>query len=345
MIKASIIGATGYVGVELLRLLNNHKRVKIDSLVSRSSAGKRVSDIYPQFKGNIDYQLKSFNINELKKSDIVFTALPHGVSQDIVAQLHHEGIKIIDMSGDYRYQDKNIYEKWYKIDHNHSQLLKKAVYGLAELNREKIKNAEIIANPGCYPTASLLALIPAVKANLVDKDFIIVDAKSGVSGAGKSLKEHLLFNEVDENIKAYSINNHRHTSEIENILQVVSSKENIKISFTPHLIPMKRGILSTVYMKLLNNVTEDELINIYKNTYDKTGFVKILTKTVPQTKYVYGTNYCHLGVKLDQRTNRLVVISAIDNVGKGAAGQAVQNMNIIFDFPEDMGIKTTAVIP
>lgn len=356
MIKTGIIGATGYVGIELLRLLRIHSEVEIKVLFSRSSAGKRITDIYPQFTCNQIYTLEEYNTELIKECDIVFAALPHGVSQKVVADIYQSGTKIIDMSGDFRYSNIDIYEEWYGVKHEHPGLAKKAVYGLTELNREQIKKAEIIANPGCYPTASLLGMLPLIENNLINPEKIIIDAKSGVSGAGKSIKESLIFNEVDENIKAYSINSHRHTSEIENIINIIGNeKNNIMVSFTPHLIPMKRGILSTIYLELNRNKIDrlnikesniqEFLTKKYKNYYSNSDFVQLLLKGLPETKYVNGTNFCHLAVNYDIRTERLIIISAIDNMGKGAAGQAIQNMNILYNLPEKTGLEQTALIP
>lgn len=346
MIKASIIGATGYTGIELIRLLNRHKDVEIDSLFSNSYVGKNLVDLYPQFYGKKDYIFKEFTIDEVKNSDIVFTALPHGVSQGIVAKLYQHGIKVIDLSGDYRYHDTKIYEDWYGVKHEYAEIAREAVYGLVELNRELIKDASLIANPGCYPTATLLGLLPVVKAGLIANNEIIIDAKSGVSGAGKSVKIDTIFNEVDESIKAYSVNKHRHTSEIENILAaVINTKEGIKLSFTPHLIPMKRGMLITIYTKLSNEIKEEGLIQLYKEFYARDSFLQIYKSGNPQTKHVLGSNYCHIGLNIDRRTNRLIIVSVIDNLLKGASGQAVQNMNLMFGLPEERGLEDTAIFP
>ncbi|MDI3547139.1 MAG: N-acetyl-gamma-glutamyl-phosphate reductase [Halanaerobiales bacterium] len=346
MLKVSIIGATGYTGIELLRFLIRHPQVEIKNLVSHSQAGRRITDIYPQFKGAGDFTLMDYDPEVISGSDLVFTALPHGISQQVVAEIYQLGIKVIDLSGDFRYRDISRYESWYELEHNYPELAREAVYGLVELKREEIKEAGLIANPGCYPTASLLGLIPLVKEEVVKRDSIIIDAKSGVSGAGKALKEPLLFNEVDESLKPYGVTSHRHTSEIEAVLEEFSpGGKEIKISFTPHLVPMKRGILATIYADLEVNISEEELINLYFKYYPAGGFVQVLPGKIPQTKYVVGTNYCHLGIKVDSRTNRVIIISAIDNLGKGAAGQAIQNMNVIFGLPEDTGLKATGIFP
>jgi N-acetyl-gamma-glutamyl-phosphate reductase len=346
MIKVSIIGATGYTGLELLRLLNLHPEVEIDKLVSHSHAGEKISALYPQFEGVMDYRFVDYNPQEIAGSDLAFTALPHGISQQIAAELLDQGIKVIDISGDYRYHDVSRYKAWYKMEHKYPELALKAVYGLVELKRDEIKNASLVANPGCYPTASLLGLLPAVIEDVIEEDSIIIDAKSGASGAGKSLKENMLFNEVDESIKAYAVSSHRHTSEIETILEEFSPLEKeIKVSFTPHLIPVKRGILTTCYANLKKEISEDDLVKKYRKYYSSEGFVQILTDKLPETKYVAGSNYCHLGIKIDYRLNRVIIVSAIDNLIKGAAGQAIQNMNIISDLPESIGLKATGIYP
>jgi len=360
MIRASIIGVTGYTGIELLRLLHQHKGVEIKSLISSSHAGKKLTDIYPQFQGRGDYTLEEYNPASLVDSDIVFTALPHGVSGKYVAELAEQGIKIIDFSGDYRYPDTAIYEKWYGTVHDYPELARKAVYGLVELNREKIKGAELVANPGCYPTAALLGLLPLLEKDLIDENLIIVDAKSGVSGAGKAVKENLIFNEVEGSVKAYNINNHRHTSEIELIINEVSQRianhglkrdnteeasEMIKINFIPHLVPMKRGILATIYTRLKTSLNQKKLLALYQDYYPEEGFVKVLPDGAPETKYVVGSNYCHLGVNYDPRTDRVVIVSVIDNLIKGASGQAVQIMNVMFDLPEKTGLEGAALFP
>ncbi len=353
MIKASIIGVTGYTGIELLRLLNQHREIEVKYLVSSSHSGKKMTDIYPHFQGANNYKLEEYNPDKLVNNDVVFTALPHGIAQNFVAELNQLGVKVIDFSGDYRYHDTTIYENWYGIKHSYPEIASKAVYGLVELNREKLKGAELVANPGCYPTASLLGLIPLLKEDLIDEDLIIIDAKSGVSGAGKAVKEGLIYNEVEGSIKAYNINTHRHTSEIENIINEINTQgensfekvPNIKISFTPHLVPMKRGILATIYTRLNKSFDQQQLVELYQDYYPEHGFVKVLMNGAPETKYVVGSNYCHLGINYDSRTNRVIIISAIDNLIKGASGQAIQIMNVMFGLSEKMGLEGTAIFP
>ncbi|MFW6269535.1 MAG: N-acetyl-gamma-glutamyl-phosphate reductase [Bacillota bacterium] len=343
MIKAGVLGTTGYAGIELVRYLKVHPEVDLAHLISNSESGKKLAEIYPNFI-SFNKSLEEYDIDILKKLDIVFTALPHGVAQDIVAELRENKIKVIDLSGDFRYKDAERYEKWYDIEHKYPELLQQRVYGLVEMNKAQIDQSELIANPGCYPTASTLGLLPIVNEPYTDIDSIIIDAKSGVSGAGKSLKRVTHFTEVDESVKAYGITTHRHTSEIEANLEEFTEENKINLSFTPHLIPMKRGILATIYIDLNSNIEEKEIVNKYKEFYQDSYFVKILDST-PDTKYVAGTNFCHIGINVDKRISRLIITSAIDNLGKGAAGQAVQNMNILFGLQEETGMEGTAIFP
>ncbi|NLM97052.1 MAG: N-acetyl-gamma-glutamyl-phosphate reductase [Halanaerobiaceae bacterium] len=350
MIKFSIVGTTGYVGIELLRLLQQHPEAEAACLISNSQAGKALVDLYPQFRDSkfSGCRLVNYEEADLSDTDIVFTALPHGVSQDIVAELYNKGLKIIDMSGDFRYTDTAVYEKWYNEKHKYPKLNEKAVFGLVELNREKIRKADLIANPGCYVTASLLGLIPLVTKNIIDLDNIIIDAKSGVSGAGKSLKITNLFNEVHENMKAYNVATHRHTSEIENVLSELCGRkgsEGIQVLFTPHLIPIKRGILATIYVDLKDKYSQEEIMKIYQEYYQGEPFVQILEDEMPEIKQVVGSNYCLIGLKYDPRTDKLIIITALDNMVKGAAGQAIQNMNVIFGIKENTGLEARAVYP
>ncbi|ADQ14209.1 N-acetyl-gamma-glutamyl-phosphate reductase [Halanaerobium hydrogeniformans] len=355
MIKVSIVGATGYVGIELMRLLQQHPQVIIKDLISKSNAKKKLVDVYPQFRGSKleNYTLIALEDFQPEDSDLIFSALPHGVSQDISSQLIKSGTKIIDMSGDFRYHDIEIYEKWYGVEHKHPELAKKAVYGLTELNRTQIKNAEFIANPGCYVTASLLGILPLIDSDLVKTESIIIDAKSGVSGAGRSLKSNLLFTECHNTMKAYSPAVHRHSSEIEYILNEFlqgsydsrSSEQRAEILFTPHLIPIKRGILTTIYLDCKRKSSDSEIFSLYEDFYGQEKFVQVLKDELPEIKNIAGSNFAQLGFKYDQRTDRIIVISVIDNMLKGAAGQAVQNMNVLFGIDEDTGLQATALFP
>ena len=351
-IKVSIIGATGYAGRELMKILLNHRKVELIHLVSSSYAGKNIVDLYPEFLNKLDKKFLNLNLKLIAQdSDLVFTALPHTVSMDVVPELlKKKGIKVIDLSADFRIKDADVYKKWYKKEHNQISkgLLSQAVYGLPEIYLNKIKNASLVANPGCYPTSIILGLAPLLKNHLVNLDNIIIDSKSGVTGAGKSLSLALHFAECNETMKAYKIVGHNHIPEIEQELSNLyfgneqkEKGENIKISFTPHLIPMNRGILSTGYLNLKDDeIDEGEIFETYQKFYQKAPFVRIFkSPNLPEIKYVVGTNYCDIGFALDKRTGKVKVISAIDNLIKGAAGQAVENMNIMFDFSETEGIN------
>lgn len=365
MKKVSIVGATGYVGIELMRLLHEHPEVKIKDLVSKSSAGQRLVDLYPQFRGSSlnDYQLIAMENFEAEASDLIFTALPHGVSQNIVGKLYGKGTKIIDLSGDFRYHDVGIYEEWYGVEHQQPELAAEAAYGLVELNRARIKEADLVANPGCYVTASLLGILPLLSFSKADLSSVIIDAKSGVSGAGRSLKQNLLFTETHNTMKAYSPGVHRHSSEIEYIanqflqgeyelssgslnLNVSATADNrAEILFTPHLVPIKRGILATIYLNLNESSSEAEILELFQQNYSQEEFVQVLVDELPEIKNVAGSNFAQIGFKYDERTERIIIVSAIDNMLKGAAGQAVQNMNVIFGYPENTGLKATALFP
>lgn len=340
MIKVSVLGATGYAGIELVRLLSSHKEVEITNLVSKSFAGKKLSEIYPNFASILDIELTDLDIEKVvKESDVVFTALPHGASKEVIPALFKSGVKVIDLSGDFRYNDIEVYEKWYGEPHSSPEVLKESVYGLCELHREKIKNASLIGNPGCYTTCSILGAAPLLNSKIIDEDSVIIDAKSGVTGAGRSTNLDYSFCECTENMKAYKIATHRHTSEIEQELSKFASKD-IMVSFTPHLVPLKRGILATIYANLTKSVTDEEIYEIYKEFYKGEQFVRIYEPgKLPETNHVAGSNFVDIGFKVDKRLKRVIITSAIDNVVKGAAGQAVQNMNIMFGFSENEGIS------
>ena len=345
MINVGIVGATGYAGEQLVWLLHNHTDVEIKFLCSNSFVDISYDTIYRNYFGHMNFTCISMQevYNQLDDIDLLFLAMPHGKSFEITKTALSKGKKVIDLGADYRLKDKDIYEEWYKVHHEALDLLSIAVYGLPELNRDKIKTANLIANPGCYCTASILALAPLVKNNLIDIDSIIIDAKSGVSGAGRGAVTSNIFCECNESIKAYSIATHRHTPEIEQVLSELNSKD-IKLTFTPHLTPMNRGILSVCYSKLIENISEESLFKIYKEFYEDEFFVKILD-TPPETKYTKGSNLCHISLKLDKRTNTVIVVAALDNLIKGAAGQATQNMNIMFGLKENAGLEFPAMIP
>jgi N-acetyl-gamma-glutamyl-phosphate reductase len=345
MVKASIIGATGYAGQELIRLLYNHSDVDIIHLVSHSYSGKKLSDIYPGFNKLIDDKLVDKSAADLASScDVMFFALPHGLTASQISEELLEKVKIIDLGADFRLKDKNTYENWYKVKHPTSQFIEEAVYGLSELNREKVKKARIVANPGCYTTCSITSLAPLVDNKLIDLSSIIIDAKSGVSGAGRSLNLPTHFPESNESFKAYGVGSHRHTPEIEQELSILAGKEII-LSFTPHLIPMNRGILTTAYASLIKYISPEDIVGLYKEYYKNEKFIRVHSgDSLPETRFVKNSNYLDIGIKTDPRTNRVIIIGAIDNLIKGAAGQAVQNMNIMFGLPEDEGLKNAPTV-
>lgn len=339
MIRVGILGGTGYAGVEVVRLLLRHPEVSIERIVSHSYAGKKLSDVYPNFMGICDIVLSDLDVDDIAKScDVVFTALPHGASKEVIPSLYNKGLKIVDLSGDFRYIDKDVYAKWYGEEHSSPELLKESVYGLCELHRDEIKDTRLVGNPGCYTTCSILGFAPLVKAGIADNKSLIIDAKSGVTGAGRGAKVPNLYCEAAETMKAYNIAKHRHTSEIEQELSLLAG-EDIILSFTPHLAPMKRGIIATCYANLNKACTTEELVDLYAEFYKDEKFVKVYPAgTLPETKDVINSNYVGIGLVVDERLNRVIVISCIDNLGKGAAGQAVQNMNILFGLPEDTAL-------
>lgn len=345
MLKVSIIGATGYTGVELLRLLANHSDTTVSHITSESQTGNCIADIYPQLRKKYDLQLSSLNDVEkiCSESDVVFIALPHGHAMKIYKQVQHTKARIIDLGADYRFKDPAVYEQWYKVEHTDKST--EAVYGLAELYRSQIKTAKLVANAGCYTTASILALAPLVKNKLVDLQSIIIDAKSGTTGAGRALKLGSLFCEVNENFNAYGVTSHRHTPEIEQALGEIAG-QNLVLNFTPHLLPVNRGILATCYVNLLPGVTETLIEQAYTEMYNNEYFIRLLGKGMcPTIKQVQSSNFVDLGWQIDKRTNRIIVMSAIDNLVKGAAGQAIQNMNIMFGLPEEQGLDFLPVYP
>ncbi len=345
MIKTGIIGATGYAGSELVRILASHPNVKITTITSQSYKGKNYGEIYENFR-HIEKVCEEENIEEMaEKCDVIFLALPHGVASGKVTKEILDKTKIIDLGADFRLQDAKVYEKWYKTPHNALDILPEAVYGLCEINREKIKGKRIIANPGCYTTCSILSLYPLVKEKMIDLKTIIIDAKSGVTGAGRGISLGTHYDEVNESIKAYKIASHRHTPEIEEQLSYASG-EDIVLSFTPHLTPMNRGILATCYASLNNSYSYSDIKSAYNKYYKDEYFIRLTKEGIfPETKWVKGSNFCDIGFVIDERTNRIIVTGAIDNLYKGAAGQAVQNMNILFDIDEKTGIDCPAIFP
>ena len=342
MKNVSIIGATGYVGLEIVKLLSCHPNFNITHVVSKSYAGKIYSDIYPALRGICDLECEEMNIGEMNiDTDIFITALPHGISSEIVPKLIATGKKVLDHSGDYRYNDVSIYEKAYApLKHTSVELLESAVYGLPEIYREEIRNANLVANPGCYPTCSILGLMPALENGIIDTSRIVINAASGVSGAGRKESLAFAYCEMDENYKGYSPVGHRHTSEIEQELSTIANSD-ISIVFTPHLLPLKRGMLNTIYVPLAKDVTEDQLFDIYNRRYRDEYFVRILPKgTLPEIKNVAGSNFVDISFKIDKHTNTLIIFSCIDNLMKGAAGQAVQALNVMCEYDETQGLNT-----
>lgn len=346
MIKVGIIGATGYAGSELVRILLGHKDVEIKWYGSRSYIDKKYASIYQNFFQLVDANCMDDNMEVLADQvDVIFTATPQGLCASLVNEEILSKVKIIDLSADFRIKDVKVYEEWYKLEHKSLQFIEEAVYGLCEINREDVKKARLVANPGCYTTCSILTCYPLVKEGIIDPNTIIVDAKSGTSGAGRGAKVDNLFCEVNENMKAYGVATHRHTPEIEEQLGYACG-EKITINFTPHLVPMNRGILATAYASLKKDVTYEEVKAIYDKYYADEKFVRVLEKDVcPQTKWVEGSNYVDVNFKIDPRTNRIIMMGAIDNLVKGAAGQAVQNMNLMFGLKESEGLELVPMFP
>lgn len=346
MIKVGIIGATGYAGSELVRILLGHKDVEIKWYGSRSYIDKKYASIYQNFFQLVDANCMDGNMEVLADQvDVIFTATPQGLCASLVNEEILSKVKIIDLSADFRIKDVKVYEEWYKLEHKSPQFIEEAVYGLCEINREDVKKARLVANPGCYTTCSILTCYPLVKEGIIDPNTIIVDAKSGTSGAGRGAKVDNLFCEVNENMKAYGVATHRHTPEIEEQLGYACG-EKITINFTPHLVPMNRGILATAYASLKKDVTYEEVKAIYDKYYADEKFVRVLEKDVcPQTKWVEGSNYVDVNFKIDPRTNRIIMMGAIDNLVKGAAGQAVQNMNLMFGLKESEGLELVPMFP
>lgn len=348
MIKVGIIGATGYAGNELVRLLLGHKDAEIVWLGSRSYIDQNYSDVYRNMFKLVDAKCMDDNMEQLANEvDVIFTATPQGLCASLVNDEILSKTKIIDLSADFRLKDVNVYEQWYKLEHKAPQYIDEAVYGLCEINRDKVsKDTRIIANPGCYTTTSILTLYPMVKEGIINPDTIIIDAKSGTSGAGRGAKVANLFCEVNESMKAYGVGTHRHTPEIEEQLGYACGRDDLKLIFTPHLVPMNRGILVTAYANLAKDVTYEDVKAAYDKYYDKEYFVRVLPKDVcPETRWVEGSNFVDIGFKIEPRTNRLIMMGALDNLIKGAAGQAVQNMNLLFGLPENEGLQLAPMFP
>lgn len=345
IVKVGIVGGTGYTGSELLRILARHPQVTVQVITSRGEAGTPVAKLFPSLRGVLDLAFTTPDESNLTECDVVFFATPHGVAAAQAAELIAAGVKVIDLAADFRLQDLKSWEHWYAHIHPAPQLVPDSVYGLPEANRDKIKHAMIIGNPGCYPTATQLALMPLLENDLIDVNDIVVDAKSGISGAGRNAKIDMLFAETYDSFKAYGLNGHRHLPEIEERLAVMAGKP-VNVTFVPHLLPMIRGIEVTVYANLTKEVSANELQTLFEQRYANETFVDVMPAgSTPETRTVKGTNGCRLAVYRPQGRNKVVITSVIDNLTKGAAGQAVQNMNLLFDLPENMGLDTIALLP
>lgn len=344
MIKVGIIGVTGYAGQQLLWLLEQHPEVDIRLLSSKSYADMDIADVYPNFEGRLSHVLlkDSDFMTRLDEIDLLFMALPHGLSQILTKEAYAQGVKVIDLGADFRFEDTDTYESWYKVPHKAKELSELAVYGLPELHRDLIAKSPIIASPGCFPTSAILGLAPLVAAKQIVTD-IIVDSKTGTTGAGRDAKTSSLYCEVNENFKPYGLFNHRHTPEMEKELEKLTD-ETVDILFTPHLLPVNRGILSTIYCTLKAGVslTEEDAYQLYTDFYKDEPFIRI-RKGLPELSHVRGTNFCDIAIKVDEKRGKVIIIAAIDNLIKGAAGQAVQSMNIVFGLPEETGLKALSM--
>jgi N-acetyl-gamma-glutamyl-phosphate reductase len=345
MIRVGIIGASGYTGAELARLLCRHPEAALTVVTSRQYAGQPLSRVFPSLQGRVDLVCENPDAAELAaRADLYFTAVPHQTAMAVVPQLLAAGKKVIDLSADFRLGDAAVYERWYQ-PHTAKELLAEAVYGLPELHREAIRATRLVANPGCYPTSVLLGLAPLLKAGLLDTESLIIDSKSGTSGAGRGALVGTLYCEVTDGFRAYKVGEHRHTPEIEQEIGKLCGRP-VTVSFTPHLVPMSRGIFSTIYAKLARSTTPREVGELYAGSYGGEPFIRLCAPgNYPATQYVRGSNCCDIGYKIDERTGRIVVLAAIDNLVKGAAGQAVQNMNLLCGLPEGLGLEVVPLFP
>jgi len=343
--RIGIVGASGYTGVELARLLCSCPDVKLTVATSRQYKGKKLAEVYPSLAGMVDIVCEDQQIEELaERADLFFTAVPHQTAMAIVPDLIRAGKKVVDLSADFRIHDAAVYEKWYQ-KHTAQEYIAEAIYGLPELHRQQIASARLVANPGCYPTSVILGVAPLLQVGVIEPETLIVDSKSGASGAGRLAQTGTLFCEVAEGFKAYKVAAHRHTPEMEQEISALCKKP-VTISFTPHLLPISRGILSTIYATMSKSMTDDEVYELYRNFYKDEPFVRLCEPGVfPATQFVRGSNFCDLGFKLDSRTGRIVVLAAIDNLVKGAAGQAVQNMNLMCGLPETRGLLGVPLFP
>ena len=339
-LRVGVVGATGYTGEEIIRILSRHPQVEINYVSGKEDREVKIQEIFPYLQGTLDLECKAFLFDEaVEKSDLVFLSLPHTVSMQVAPLFLKAKKKVIDVSADYRLKDPAVYEKFYKTQHKDPVHLKQAVYGLPEVNRDKIRQAQLVANPGCYPTGAILALLPGIRGGFFDLDQIYVDAKSGVTGAGRKADKSLNFSEVNESFKAYKLFEHQHVPEIDQELSRFS-KKTVSVVFVPHLLPLNRGILSTIYVKLKKKTTTGDLLAVYQKFYGQEPFVKVYEKgRLPELKHVVHTNFCDIGLRVQEEKNLAVIVAAIDNLSKGAAGQAVQNMNIMAGFDERAGLQ------
>ncbi len=346
MVNVTIIGANGYSGLELIQILLRHPKIQIKMLVSQSHHGKTISQIYPHLQKITNKKLEKFDIDKISQvSQVVFFATPAGISKKLLPLCLKKGLICIDLSGDFRLNRVSLYQKWYGKKSASSKLLKKAVYGLSEINSSQIKKARFVANPGCFPTATLLALAPIIQTNIADISSIIIDGKSGISGAGQKTSFNNLFSQISQNTKPYKIGFHQHTPEIEQEIYQITGKK-APITFTPQIVPMVRGILITAYLNLKLDISTTEILKIYQNFYKKNYFIRIFPKgNWPQTKDVVASNFCDIGLFSDRRTHRLTIASTIDNLVKGAAGQAIQDLNLMKGWKEELGLKTMPIFP
>jgi len=338
MISVSVVGASGYSGIELLKILVRHPGVRIDKLFANSSAGKHIADVAPTFNKTLDIMLEHYSVDKILKSDLIFIALPSGEAMNIVPAMLSAGKRIIDLGGDFRLPDTSLYERYYKRAHTASTILKQSVYGLPEWNSPQIKSAFLVANPGCYPTSAILPLAPLLKDGLIESNGIAVSSLSGVSGAGRSASADMSFAEVNESVRAYKVGTHQHIPEIKTTLESLSDTQ-VKFSFVPHLLPITRGIYTSTYATLKKPVNEQTILNVYEKYYESAPFVRYSATLIPEIKNVTYTNFIDIGFRINQEDGQLIVLSTIDNLIKGAAGQAVQNMNIMFGINETEGLQ------
>jgi N-acetyl-gamma-glutamyl-phosphate reductase len=345
MIRVSVVGASGYTGGELLRLLTQHPEVSVSGVTSEQSAGKPLTALFPSLSGFYDLELQPFHPERTAEdSDLVFVALPHQAAMEPVARLMALGKRVIDLSADYRMRDPKVHAQWYGSPHTQAETLGRAVYGLSEIHRESIKKADLVANPGCYPTGAALGLIPLIQEGIIDLDGIRIDSKSGLSGAGRGLSLACHFPEANEGFEAYNVGTHRHTPEIEQEISLAAGRE-VRVCFIPHRLPINRGILTTITARPNREIAAGEITGLFQTFYGGDFFVRVLREGLPNVRQVRGSNFCDVGAAMDTRTGTVVVITAIDNLGKGAAGQAVQNMNLMMGFEETSGLRQPGIFP